>query len=514
MKGLLLAAVLFPFLCFSQNVGIGTNTPDASALLDIHSSSKGVLIPRVALSSTSTASPVTSPATGLLVYNTTDNTELKQGFYYWTGTAWQPVSNSANSSIPKDGIILFESRTERPGFTYIGSVSEDYNVFIGMGSGSWISLPAFPYSNNVISTSYCVFNNKLFVWSGQDNSYANYEQTGASYNPGTDTWTSMSTTNAPAGRWGNITVADTFSSGGWMYVWGGVTSMTGAGSVPVVTNTGGVYDLITNGWIGMGASPLSARVWHAAVWTGTGNKVIIWGGSNGSGTALGDGAVYNPATGNWAAMAASPLAARWGHTATWTGNRMIIWGGTNGTTIFNDGAAYDPVTNTWTSIAAETLTSPTYNHTAIFTGTEIIVFGGRNQYGTTFSCCRYNITGDAWSLAATSPGASATSFTSENHSAVWTGTEMIIAGGSNSFASLGLTIVRAYNPATDSWRLFNPFPGYNPKISPAVGWLNNQFVVQAGSWTNNTGFRFDPANGSPDYIETSLKRYFFMYRKN
>src|SRR6185312_7812807 len=56
----------------SQNVGINSTgaTPDASSMLDIVSSSKGLLIPRVALTATNTAGPVISPTTSLLVYNT------------------------------------------------------------------------------------------------------------------------------------------------------------------------------------------------------------------------------------------------------------------------------------------------------------------------------------------------------------------------------------------------------------------------------------------------------------
>lgn len=85
---LLLTAILIVLLTpsFGQ-IGIQTNTPDASAILDIVSSDKGLLIPRVILTVDLTSqSPVTSPATGLLVYNTGSNQQA--GFYYWSGTTW------------------------------------------------------------------------------------------------------------------------------------------------------------------------------------------------------------------------------------------------------------------------------------------------------------------------------------------------------------------------------------------------------------------------------------------
>lgn len=78
----------------AQNVGINTTgaAPAASAMLDIVSTNSGLLIPRVALTATNAAGPVTAPATALLVYNTatagTSPNNVVPGFYYWTGTAW------------------------------------------------------------------------------------------------------------------------------------------------------------------------------------------------------------------------------------------------------------------------------------------------------------------------------------------------------------------------------------------------------------------------------------------
>ncbi|MBK8415511.1 MAG: hypothetical protein IPL22_14115 [Bacteroidetes bacterium] len=54
----------------AQNIGINNPAPDASAVLDISSTDKGLLVPRVALSATNLTAPVTAPATGLMVFNT------------------------------------------------------------------------------------------------------------------------------------------------------------------------------------------------------------------------------------------------------------------------------------------------------------------------------------------------------------------------------------------------------------------------------------------------------------
>ncbi len=47
---------------FSQSVGVGTTSPDNSAILDVQSTNKGMLVPRIALTSANAASPVTTPA--------------------------------------------------------------------------------------------------------------------------------------------------------------------------------------------------------------------------------------------------------------------------------------------------------------------------------------------------------------------------------------------------------------------------------------------------------------------
>ena len=79
-------------------VGVGTSTPAASAQLDVSSTTKGFLPPRVALVSTdNTSSPISSPATGLLVYNTAEvgsgATAVTPGYYYYSGSAWVPLAN-------------------------------------------------------------------------------------------------------------------------------------------------------------------------------------------------------------------------------------------------------------------------------------------------------------------------------------------------------------------------------------------------------------------------------------
>jgi hypothetical protein len=91
--------VLFFFLIsvhLYAQTGIGTTTPNASAKLDVFSTNKGFLPPRVTLTSTSDASTIASPAEGLLVYNL-GSVGLQAGYYYWNGANWATIATATSA---------------------------------------------------------------------------------------------------------------------------------------------------------------------------------------------------------------------------------------------------------------------------------------------------------------------------------------------------------------------------------------------------------------------------------
>lgn len=101
-------SLFFTFTFTYAQVGIGTSNPSASAQLDVSSTSKGFLPPRVELTATNAAGPISSPATGLLVYNTatagTSPNNVEPGYYYNSGTPasvqWTRLNNGLTGSIP------------------------------------------------------------------------------------------------------------------------------------------------------------------------------------------------------------------------------------------------------------------------------------------------------------------------------------------------------------------------------------------------------------------------------
>lgn len=90
----ILVLFFFPNIIEAQNITITDDdayTPDSSAMLDVKSTNKGLLIPRITLTTDlNSPSPIANPATGLLVFNEGASQEI--GFYYWTGSNWVLIS--------------------------------------------------------------------------------------------------------------------------------------------------------------------------------------------------------------------------------------------------------------------------------------------------------------------------------------------------------------------------------------------------------------------------------------
>lgn len=86
-KLLLLLAMMATEWVMAQNIGIGTNTPHASALLELNSNNKGLLLPRLA-----DTSSISNPVKGLLIYNNSNNRT-----WFYNGSRWQPASGTGDS---------------------------------------------------------------------------------------------------------------------------------------------------------------------------------------------------------------------------------------------------------------------------------------------------------------------------------------------------------------------------------------------------------------------------------
>ncbi|MEZ4917195.1 MAG: shufflon system plasmid conjugative transfer pilus tip adhesin PilV [Chitinophagales bacterium] len=144
-KQLLIIVVLtISFGLYAQNVGIGTASPDASAKLDIVSTNGGILIPRVNLISATDATTISSPATGLMVWNM-GATFGTAGFYFNKGTSgspsWVLVLDSSSSLNDADADPSNEMQTITAGSGLTGGGSGT-SITLNTGAGDGITVNA------------------------------------------------------------------------------------------------------------------------------------------------------------------------------------------------------------------------------------------------------------------------------------------------------------------------------------------------------------------------------------
>jgi len=273
-------------------------------------------------------------------------------------------------------------------------------------------------------------------------------------------------------------------TGSEMVVWGGK-------SPAAFVNDGGRYTPATDSWRPMtvvGAP--QERELHTAVWTGS--EMIVWGGH---GSAMfGNGARYNPMTDTWAPMSsiAAPVA-RQRHSAVWTGSEMIVWGGNscNETCppFFNSGGRYSPSTDTWAATATSGAPEPRISHVAVWTGSRMIVWGGSGSTGVGAPGGTYDPMTDSWTPISTvnAPGY-------QRAPVVWTGSEMIVWGGTPSAAG------GRYNPVTDAWTTMSATGAPAGRSRHAAVWSGTQLILWGGLNRNGVpltdGGRYSPTTDS------------------
>ncbi len=181
---------------------------------------------------------------------------------------------------------------------------------------------------------------EMIVWGGGNaNKVLN---DGARYNPARDAWKPISTDGAPSPRYGHVSVW----TGKEMIVWGG--SAREASAASDYFESGARYDPETDTWkpISTVGAP-KGRVSVTAVWTGT--EMVLWGGvndaqANGEGDTnryVGTGARYNPATDNWTEITTTGAPSPRLTSGVWTGEGLLSFGGYNGAHL-NDVWFYSP----------------------------------------------------------------------------------------------------------------------------------------------------------------------------
>jgi N-acetylneuraminic acid mutarotase len=417
-------------------------------------------------------------------------------FFFNTGAKYNPSTDSwtatstVNAPNARSSHIAVWTGSE---MVVWGGIDQD---FIDLKSGgryspstdSWIATSTANSPDGRDAHSAVWTGNEMIIWGGWDGS--TFFNTGGKYNPNTDGWIATSITNAPASR----SLHTAVWTGSEMIIWGGGSCVLGC---PL--NTGGRYDPSTDSWTETNtAGAPDARIWHTAVWTDM--EMIVWGGTGGGFDLFNTGGRYNPNTDSWTetntAGAPDP---RELHTAIWTGSQMLVWGGFTGSNSLNTGGTYNPATDSWTQTNTTNAPSPRDSHTSVWTGSEMIVWGGfdKSTFPPLNTGGRYDPNTDSWiGVSANTPDARYL------HTAVWTGTEMVVWGGTGSpFVFTLFNTGGKYNLSTDSWTDTNTAGAPDGRFIHTAVWTGSEMIIWGGEDPNgpgrfNTGGKYNPITDS------------------
>jgi hypothetical protein len=135
------------------------------------------------------------------------------------------------------------------------------------------------------------------------------------------------------------------------------------------------------------------------------------------------------------------------------------------------------IDDSWTATSTTNAPAARELHTAVWTGSEMIVWGG---------CCymntggRYNPSTDSWTATSTTNAPTARLF----HTAVWTGSEMIVWGGDRTSGPVNTG--GRYNPSTDSWTSTSTTNAPTARLFHTAVWTGSEMIVWGGNLMGTT----------------------------
>lgn len=169
-------------------------------------------------------------------------------------------------------------------------------------------------------------------------------------------------------------------------------------------------------------------------------------------------------------LAEAGLEGRSGAASAWTGKELLVWGGVTFNGSENrwlaDGAALDPVANRWRPLPAAPLVARG-DPAAVWTGSEMLVWGGSAAEERFVDGAAFNPQTNGWRTISSNPFGGVM-----RPAVVWTGTEMLVFSSTN-----GPRMASAYDPRTDRWRRLAPLPGLLVMPFPQVVWTGSTAML-------------------------------------
>ncbi len=394
----------------------------------------------------------------------------------------RPSDHTSIPSFEAVGRLLIHESVHHFGITdeqFADSVAIAVYDAWSAGANEWLRIPSAPEAKTKHAAVWA--DNQMIVFGGL-NASGRATNTGFSFDPKTSTWTALPNAGAPARDLPQMVWAEDK-----LIVWGGYVAKTVSGTQTFVwQNNGAVY---ANGrWTNLAppagqpaeladAAAYIDRGVQTMVWTGT--EAVIFGGAPVSGKLM--GGAYNPTTGAWRQVKTqgAPDAVS-GHTAVWAGDKMIVFGGRDSArNISNRGAAWSASANAWTTLSTTGAPLARDAHTAVWTGSKMLVFGGQTSTsaGSSGNGGVYDPSNGSW-----------LSFTTEaaqgrfEHASVWTGSEMLVYGGKSARFIFSLGAMAAYSPAAKAWRVSEgAAQAPASRMHPTAVWTGSSVIVFGGT---------------------------------
>jgi hypothetical protein len=175
----------------------------------------------------------------------------------------------------------------------------------------------------------------------------------------------------------------------------------------------------------------------------------------------------------WRQGPRSPLGDRDDPVVVWDGRDLLEIGGADRGIARAEGAALDPATSTWRRIAPAPDSIGTAGVAMVWTGRQVFLFGGQAASSSdTLSCCvagLYDPARNMWSTSAAAPTGTLTQV-----AAVWTGTDVVVAGiGHDQHVVAAL-----YDPAEDRWtRIDPPHVTRHPVLAVALATASGRVIL-------------------------------------
>ncbi|RLA65547.1 MAG: hypothetical protein DRQ88_01960 [Epsilonproteobacteria bacterium] len=316
--------------------------------------------------------------------------------------------------------------------------------------GTWSPISSAPILGRAGAIAHWA-NGEMLVWGGEGQlgSFGD----GALYDPDTDSWRLMESTNAPSPRTDLFNLRNTFSN----------------------------------------------------------NQLLIWGGRSTAFVNLYDGRLFDLATNTWSTLKAIPdgksFAGRAYLNGVFNGTEFLLWGGNDSADDFSNsydfaasepayGSRFDSVNDTWSAMSNLGAPSNRKHSVVVWTGTEMIIWSGCYDDCNLYLTDGFSYSGDTWSPISTVDAPSPRKFAFY----IWTGSELIIWGGIGD-GEVPLKDGAIYNPVTDSWRSISSFraPTARANTSTAL-WTGSHFIIFGGMAPKNGSFEFFNDGGVYDPV--------------